>query len=103
MNKSERVARNIVRSLRIAICEYEYRAGTSPTKIVAEQDAYYALQLCGPVWLYPDQKVTIGGIPLERIEKPGLGIYLCGDPVNIYDLPDGDVQVIFRDGEPRSV
>lgn len=103
MNKRERMARNIARSLRIAICEYEYRTGAAPTKIFAELDAYYALQLGGPVRLYPEPKVTIGGIPLERVDRPGLMMYLCGDPVPIRELPEGDIELVFTDGTKRTV
>jgi hypothetical protein len=103
MNESARMARNVVRSLRIAICEYEHRTGKAPAKIFAELDAYYALQLGGPVRLYPEPKVTIVGIPLERIDRSGLGMYLCGDPVPIRRLPDGDLQVVFPDGTKEVV
>jgi hypothetical protein len=92
------MARSIARSLLIAICEYEHRTGESPKKIFAELDAYYALLPSGPIWLYPESRVTIAGIPLERIDLPGLGIYLCGDPVAIRDLPDGDLRVVFENG-----
>lgn len=98
MKKSEKMARDITRSLRIAVCEYEYRTGAAPSKIFAEMDAYCALQLVGPVRYYPEQTMTIGGIPLEQITRRGWGMYLCGDPVPIRDLPDGDLQVVFQDG-----
>jgi hypothetical protein len=107
MNQTEKMARNVARSLRIAICEYEHRNGEAPKKIFAELDAYYALQMGAPVKfegrLFPDQEFTLAGIPLQSITRRGLGIYLCGDPVAILDLPDGDVQVIFRDCEPRNI
>ena len=98
MSSTEKMARNICRSLRIAICEYEHRTGAAPTKIFAEMDAYCALQIAGPVRYYPERLMTIGGIPLEQITRRGLGIYLCGDPVAIRDLPDGDLRVMFADG-----
>ena len=98
MSSSEKMARNICRSLRIAICEYEHRTGAAPTKIFAEMDAYCVLQIAGPVRYYPERMMTIGGIPLEQITRRGLGIYLCGDPVAIRDLPDGDLRVVFEDG-----
>ncbi len=98
MNKSEKMARNIARSLRIAICEYEYRTGAAPTKIFAEMDAFYALQLGAPVDFGPERLYTVGGISLVQIARPGLGMYLCGDPVTIRDLPNGDLRVVFKDG-----
>lgn len=102
MNTTERMARNIARSLRIAICEYEHRNGEAPRKIFAELDAYYALQMGSPVKfegrLFSDQEFTLAGIPLQSITRRGLGVYLCGDPVNIRDIPEGDLRVLFQDG-----
>ncbi len=103
MNKSEKMARNIARSLRIAICEYQYRTGVYPTKIFAELDAYYALQVSAPVAWSPEQRFTVGGISLECINIRGQGIYLSGDPVPIRDLPDGDLQVVFADGTRETI
>lgn len=103
MNRSEKMARIVARSLRIAICEYEHRTGAYPTKIFAELDAYYALQVGAPVSWSPEQRTTVGGIPMECIQQRGLGIYLSGDPVPIRDLPGGALQIIFADGTEESI
>jgi hypothetical protein len=92
------MALNIARSLRIAICEYEYRNGAAPVKIFAELDAYYALQDNLVVEHHQNQNITICGIQLEPIPRPGTEIYLCADPVPIRDIPTGDIRIVFHDG-----
>lgn len=98
MNNTEKMARNITRSLRIAICEYQYRTGAYPAKIFAELDAYCALQVAAPVAWDLEKQFTVGGISLECINRRGFGIYLSGDPIPLRDLPDGDLQIVFEDG-----
>lgn len=98
MDNIKRMARNVGRSTMAAIHEYLNRNGEYPTKIIAEAESYFAFQMMGEAYAVNlfHQELKFAGIPVERIDKRGTGIYLCGNPVPIYDLPDGDVQFVFR-------
>ena len=97
MRNVKRMARNIAKSVTFAIAEYQHRFDAVPSKIFAELDAYYALQSVLPVRISDpfEHSMKCAGIPVEPLGKPGLGIYLSGDPVLIREFPDPDVQLIL--------
>lgn len=98
MDNIKRMRRNITRSLMAALDQYCFRNGEYPTKIVAEAEAYFYLRMEGLHYaldLYKEG-LKFAGIPVEKINGQGTGIYLCGNPVQIYDLPDCDVKFVFR-------
>lgn len=75
-------------SLSEHIWKYKCKNGEAPESILAETDAFLLLQNDVDTTVCADEKIMWRGIVLKRIAARGVGIYLCGKPIPVWEAQD---------------
>ena len=96
MRKGMKFARHLAYSLLDAIALYQYHNnGERPRKAFVELDAFFVLMALDDGIRFTCDGCTFHGVEIERVDVPGLGIYLCGDPVALRQYENDEGGLLF--------